>query len=525
MEERERINRVEKDVQQWLHNNPRSRSGKQRYQDRKLEFLEKLTTEYKGRTYTKEEEKAIQKAEQEKARLYKRMQPWKFERWLGHFSNPLARFLTHFLRAFRDHVYAARADRPLRTKKAKNTQRAKRPEETSPDKRKKAIGLKGTVGKDIIPPKEVAEQLKRVLARQGIHADLNDETWKAIERKEKWIFIKSELSAEKDLMKYVLRVDRSDESGHYYPANLHLQLKKNLPVDARNSTTLDVAALEKRMQQIDWKKDYFSKGVPVSPDPAENKRLFKEVNGIFKALLTLWSSGRPEDRKAHDALAFKYLIWTPAEQMLPGAAKLKEHHLMTMHVNLLEYHEPAFSMRQYYNLLEGRPVQGPKDADGQARWYEAGKNRYAEESPDSLQVHVIPGSEQFSLKDALVREGFAGNKRQLNEWMRQLENGEKIEATLLRNGSQQKRVISLSPDSVRPVSRQQATLLFDLQASREKGLYQPETKDLRRSIDHYHAVQKYAMWDRAEKWQQRMNGKAQTNGHDLRKVLRGKRIG
>ena len=36
MEEREEINRVEKDVQQWLHSNPRKLSNERRYADRKL---------------------------------------------------------------------------------------------------------------------------------------------------------------------------------------------------------------------------------------------------------------------------------------------------------------------------------------------------------------------------------------------------------------------------------------------------------------------------------------------------------
>jgi len=533
MEEREEINRVEKDVQQWLHSNPRKLSNERRYADRKLEFLEKLTAEYKGRTYTKGEEKAVQKAELEKAHLNRRLQPWRLERWFDQFGNPVARLLTKFLQAFREQVSVVQPDRPKRTKRRKEAPASKRPEPTDQNPGKIKNELKksehqATPEQQVIQMQSktaVMDHLKRVLTERGIPGTLNDETSKAIARDEKWIFIKGEFRSEKDVMKYFLRLDRSDDSGRYYPAKLDLQLKKDMAVDGRNVRTLDVSALERRMQAIDWTKDYFTKGIPVSGDPLENKKLFKEVNGIFDDLLMLWSSGRQEDRKVHDALALKYLVWTPAEQMLPEARRLTEGKVARMHVNLLEFHEPVFSMRQYYNVLDGRPVQGPTDANGQTHWYETVKSRHAEDIAGSLQVARISGSQQFSLKDAMAQGGLATNPRQSNKWIRQLKNGEKIEAGLIRNGVQEKRVLSLSPTAVRSPYSGLAVFTFDLKASREKGFYQPESRDLRKSIDRYFSAQKNAMWNRAEKWQQKMEGKSLTNGHPVRKVHHSRRIG
>src|SRR5579872_1819338 len=133
MEEREEINRVEQDREQWERDNPRRRADRLQHSDRKLEFLERLTDKHKNEELSPAEKKAMQRAERERSNLQKRIQPWAVERYFGHFRNPVARFLAQFLKAFRQQIFAARPERPARTKKTAKKQPEKKPKAVRPE--------------------------------------------------------------------------------------------------------------------------------------------------------------------------------------------------------------------------------------------------------------------------------------------------------------------------------------------------------------------------------------------------------
>jgi hypothetical protein len=89
---------------------------------RKRNFLKNRVVADRSKEKQKKDKKPVPPAVRERERAIKRQQPWVLERYLSRLRNPVARFLTEFLRVVREQAYAPRPEMQREKKPEKKLQ-------------------------------------------------------------------------------------------------------------------------------------------------------------------------------------------------------------------------------------------------------------------------------------------------------------------------------------------------------------------------------------------------------------------
>lgn len=445
--EKKEANRVQNAIEKWHAANAQA-LGKF-HAEKKLQQYERVYQEYNGKTdLSPEEKRSLLAVHRVMAKLHRDTQKGAIENVLSKKKNPVARFVSSFVKTIREN----RANR-LHALKAPNVPHLKPPAEPpAPDIKP-------------VSNQQAAAHLSRVMEGLGLPATLSPGMINSIAKQSSEIFLERMLLGEGGPMRYTLIFERGI-TGRYYPDDLQASFDHTIPLPIKSFENIRIAELEKRMQRIQWEdRDYFEPDTRILENDKDNEGLLAAVNGIFKDLLRLKTSGNSDAVAAHDILAYKYFKDTPAEKLISNMGALSSKYATHVSVILSDPNAPAFTPQQVYNMIQGRSVMAE---DG--TWYSVNKkdaNKYGLVSPLPVQ-----GSRSFNLAALLHTYGIADPSIQ-----KRLEQGETVSANIIKNGITVQRALYADP-LTRGVH-------IDHKESVKQGYYKPLKNTVRSDMDKY----------------------------------------
>jgi len=445
--EKKDTNRVQNVIEKWHAANAQALG--QYHAEKKLQQYERLYQEYNGKAdLSPEEKRSLLAVHRVMAKLHRDTQKGAIENALSKTKNPVARFVSSFVKTIREN----RANRLHASQSAPK----RIPEQ-------QAVKLPKLKLKEVTA-KQSAEHLSKILDIYGLPQNIPAETSKAIAAKSPSFKMDNVWKGEAGEMAYSVVFNRS-VTGRYYPDSLAAKFIQPIVLPNAKVEGVDLQALDRRMQKIAWaNKDYFATDSRVSADTRENHRILSAVNGIFRDLLKLKTSSDPAAISAQNILAYKYFKDTPTEKIIGNMDALSKKYEININVPLSVSEHPAFTLRQIYNMAQGRPVS----AEGQ--WYFASKREAAKNGVAIPQA--IPGSQTYDVAAILKKYGI--DDPSIKSAM---EQGDLVTAHINKNGISIQRVFFADPLG--------NDVHIDLEASKKQGLYQPLDKALRTDMEKY----------------------------------------